>query len=86
MEVYEYDLVALVILIIGLYVLSKNELEFTLSVGPTKLNGSVDDNSKYTKSSKGNLGKVQTKIIGCTFIATSLLIYSTVKGELVFLL
>ncbi|KXI27219.1 hypothetical protein [Paraglaciecola hydrolytica] len=84
MEVYEYDLVALLILIIGLYVLTKNELEFTLSVGPTKLNGLVDDNSKYTKRKKGNLGKIQTKIFGCALIATSFLMYSTIKGELAF--
>ena len=57
MEVYEYDLVALLILIIGLYVLTKNELEFTLSVGLTKPNGLVDDNSKYTKSKKGKRRK-----------------------------
>ena len=86
MEVYEYDLVALLILIIGLYVLSKNELEFTLSVGPTKPYGLEDNNSKYKKSKKGNLGKVQTKIFGCALVASSLLMYSTIKGELVFVL
>ena len=86
MEVYEYDLVALLILIFGLYVLTKNELEFTLSVGPTKPSGFVDDNSKYTKVKKGNLGKVQTKIFGCTLVAASYLMYSTIKGELVFVL
>ncbi len=86
MEVYEYDLVALLILIIGLYVLTKKELEFTLSVGLTKPNGLVDDNSKYTKSKKGNLGKVQTKIFGCVLIATSFLVYLTIKGKLVFVL
>lgn len=86
MQVYEYNLVALLILIFGLYVLTKSELEFTLSVGPTKVSGLVDDNSKYTKSKKGYLGKVQTKIFGCALIAASYLMYTTIKGELVFTL
>ena len=86
MEVYEYDLVALLILIIGLYVLTKNELEFTLSAGPTKPNGIVDDNSKYTKSKKGNFGKIQTKMFGFALVIASFIMYSTIKGELVFVL
>ena len=32
MEIYEYDLVALVIFVIELYVLTKNELELTLAL------------------------------------------------------
>jgi len=66
--------------------LTKNELEFTLSVGPTKADGMVDDNSKYTKIQKVKLGSVQTKIFGSALIASSFLIYATIKGELAFVL
>jgi hypothetical protein len=86
MEIYEYDLVALLILVLGFYVLSKKELEVTFSAGPTKPNGLVDDNSKYTKSKKTHMGKVQTKLFGCALIASSYLIYISIKGELVFVL
>ena len=75
---------ALGIFVIGLYVLTKNELELTLSAGPTKLNEMVDENSKYTKSKKINLGKTQTKIFACALVATSLLVYANIKGDLVF--
>lgn len=86
MEIYSFDLVALTVFCLGSYVLTQNELEVTLSTGPTKADGMVDDSSKYTKSKKFKLGRFQTKIFGCTLIASSLLIYALIKGELVFVL
>ena len=86
MEVYEYDLVSLLFLVIGIYVMTKNELELTLSAGPTKLNGSVDSDSKYTKSEKLHLGTIQTKILGIALIILSSILYMHIKGELVFTL
>lgn len=86
MEIYEFDLVALIVFCLGSYVLTKNELEVTLSAGPTKFDGMVDDSSKYTKSQKVKLGRVQTKIFGCALIASSFLIYATIQGDLAFVL
>ena len=86
MDVYEYDLVSLLFLVLGMYVMTKNELELTLSAGPTKLNGLVDSDSKYTKNEKFHLGKVQTKIFGITLIILSSILYMNIKGELVFTL
>jgi len=84
MELYEHDVIALFIFIIGVYVFSKHELEVTLSVGPTKSDGFVDSDSKYTKSRKIKIGNVHTKILGCILIAASYFMYATIKSELVF--
>jgi hypothetical protein len=86
MEVYEYDLVALLIFVIGIYVMAKSELEVTLSAGPTDGRGMVNDNSKYTKSKKLHLGNIQTKLLGFVLIVISSVIYVNVKGELLFVI
>lgn len=85
MEVFEYDIVALMIFTYGVYVIVKGGLEVTFSVGPAGLNSIVDDKSPHTKKSKPMyLGPISSRVFGVILIAISYLIYEFAKGELLF--
>ncbi len=86
MEIYEFEIVALVLFVFGLIVLTRNELEVTISAGPPKRNGFMNREVEYTKSEKFILGKTSTKVTGVVIILVSVFVYLNIKGDLAFVL
>lgn len=84
MDVFEFDLVAVLIFIFGVYVIVKGRLNVTLSVGPSGLNTAVDKNHPDTKSKEVHLGPISCRVLGAIFIVISYLIYINVKGDFLF--
>jgi hypothetical protein len=84
MDVFEFDLVALLFFIFGVYIIVKGRLNVTLSAGPSGLNSIVDDNHPDTKSKEVHLGRISCRIFGVMLIVISCLIYMNVKGDLLF--
>ena len=53
MDIFEFDLVALLLFIFGVYVIYVGKLDVTLSAGPVGLNTAVDENHPATKMTRG---------------------------------
>ena len=84
MEFYAGDIVAALFGVFGLYVILKGKLELTLMVGPTKMTGSVDEKSAYTKKKDVILGAYTSRILGLFCIAAGYFYAINFRGDFLF--
>ncbi len=84
MDIFEFDLVALLLFIFGVYVIYVGKLDVTLSAGPGGLNTAVDENHPATKVKKLHLGPIPSRIFGVILFIISYLIHTNVKCDLLF--
>jgi len=86
MEIYEFDIVALLFFSFGIYAIVKERLDITLSVGPSGYNTAVDENHPDTKSKEIHLGPISCRLFGISLIVIAYLIYANIKGDLAFVI
>jgi len=84
MDIYEFDFVALLFFIFGVYAIVKGRLELTLSAGPSGMKTMVDESHRSTKSKKVNLGPISCRVLGVSLMAISYFIFINVKGDFLF--
>jgi hypothetical protein len=83
MVIYEYELVAMLFVIFGLFAFCQKNLQFNIKVGKSNFRTAVeqDPESEYKQI---RLNSVSTKIIGLLLISGGIVMYLNLKGEILF--
>lgn len=84
LNIYEYDLLAFVLFLLGLHVLKTGRLSFQLQAGSSGVNTFVNNSPKVSKNIK--LNTFQARGFGVALMLIGILIYFTMDGRLLFVL
>lgn len=86
MYIYEYEFVALLFFMFGVYALVKGRLVFKIVSGQGGLNTIIDESKPKTVHKEIYLSVLATRILGLTIIGVSVLIFVNFKGNVMFIL
>lgn len=86
MHIHEFEFVAVVFFLFGLYAVVKGRLKFQLVSGKSGVNRILDETSPKKVHKEIDMGPFATRVFGFVIIAFSTFIFFNFKGEIMFVI